>query len=155
LLGLGGALLLGPVTAAALQLWGFGRRTFRGGRLEARTALSITLALVVPGMILHAPESTGLRGLLAATAGGTVSAFLLHRELTDRMAWRSHHVLRSRRPLRRLSAVTNWLAPSIPTFAPIATAEVIVWVACLELGSGASGLTRALVLGYEAGDIEL
>ncbi len=153
-LGLVGALLVGPAIATGMQLSLFRRSTWQGKQWEPRVALSLLMALLLPGLLVHAPESSLLLGFVALATGGLFSAYLLQRELMDRLDWRSHHVLRTRAPLGRVFAVARWLSPSIPTLAPIVTAEVLVWMTCLEASSPTQGLGSLTLAAYTAGKID-
>lgn len=149
-----GLLLFGPTIAAALEVMQLRQSRFQFERLGFRTAFSALLVLCVTWLV--AREGTGWvrLALISALAGTTFSAFILHRELSDRVDWRTHHVLRHRSRLARVAAVGRWIAPSIPTLTPIAVAESALWVTCLEAGSRSEGLGLETLRALRLGDID-
>jgi hypothetical protein len=90
-------------------------------------------------------------GLLTGTA---FSAFILQRELNDRLDWRTHHVLKGRPGAKKIGAIFRWLAPSVPTLTPIAVAESALWVTCLETRSKVDGLGAFALRAYAEGDLD-
>jgi hypothetical protein len=148
-----GALLLGPALATLLSLLWITQSLTRSHR-ETRTALGIGLCLLVPGTLLHAPDNRLLSAGLTLLVSTLSSTYLLHKELKDRIDWRSRGVLASRTPRERLAAMIRWLAPSIPTFAPIFVAEIFLWMGCIELSSSLEGWGKTTALAYQRGDIE-
>jgi hypothetical protein len=148
-----GALLLGPSVAGLMHLLRLDRRLDGAGRHGPRLALNAALVVLVPGAVLRAPSEPAAQGALALAVGAVSVAYLLHRELADRLDWRSHAVLRRRPALARVSAIARWLAPTLPTLAPLVVAELAVWVTCIEASSGALGLGTRTLRAFAEGDL--
>lgn len=149
-----GLLVVGPIVAATIQVLSLRRSRWRLERWGLRTGLAVCLMMLVP--LLAGPGSGNLfrLSLLSLMMGTAFSAFVLQRELNDRMDWRTHHVLRGRPGLARIGAIFGWLAPSVPTLTPIAVAEAALWVTCLEASSGTAGLGQGALAAYAEGDLD-
>ncbi|GEM_PF-1280935 len=153
-LGLFGVLILGPALAASIQVLELRYSSWKLERWGLRGVLA--LGLIGLSFILVRPPSSSFWSLLlsALLAGTIFSAFTLHRELSDRLNWRTHHVLSKRARGARISAVSRWLAPTIPTLTPIAVAETALWVTCLESGSGFAGIGSETLVALRTGDLD-
>ncbi len=148
-----GALVLGPALAAwvqVLQMRGFGSA---GRQAPIRIVLAFGLCTLVPGTLLHTSSVNWMLGLSSTLAGTLSSAYLLQRELADRIDWRTRHVLARQEGLGRVRAVVRWLGPSIPTLAPLAAAEAAIWVTCLELGAHVHGLGEETIQAVASADL--
>lgn len=146
-----GLVLVGPLIAATIQVVQLGERRWRIERFGLRIGLGAAAALGL-SLVLSPQDPASAAPLFSCFAMGTAtSGFILHRELNDRLDWRSHHVLRRRGPSARILAVAGWLGPSIPTFLPMVVTEAVLWMVCVESLSGGTGLgllaTQALVEG--------
>lgn len=149
-----GLLILGPTVAATIQVLSLRRSSWQLERWGLRTALAAGLMTLVP--LLAGPGSGNVfrLSLLSLITGTAFSAFVLQRELNDRMDWRTHHVLRGRPGFSKIGAIFRWLAPSVPTLTPIAVAEAALWVTCLEASSGTEGLGTGALTAYGEGDLD-
>lgn len=151
---LGGFILLGPAIAAFLQILEL-RRTRVGLRSwSIKVILGLTLVSVLQMTLRDPSRNTIALSLLSLLAGSAVSAFTLDREIGDRLDWRTHHVLHLRRPIARTRAVVAWIAPSIPTLAPLAVAESALWISCLEVSAQSRGLGMESLLAVRTGDLD-
>lgn len=149
-----GVLVIGPIVAATIQVLSLRRSRWQLERRGLRTALAVSLMMLVA--LLFSPGSGNLirLSLLGLLTGTTFSAFVLQRELGDRMDWRTHHVLRGRPGLTKVGAIFRWLAPSVPTLTPLAVAEAALWVTCLETSAGVDGLGAGALRAYAEGDLD-
>lgn len=148
-----GALVLGPALAAwvqVLQMRSFGSA---GRHAPIRIILAFGLCTLIPGTLLHTSGVNWMLGLSATLSGTLSSAYLLQRELADRIDWRTRHVLSRQEGLGRVRAVVRWLGPSIPTLAPLAAAEAAIWVTCLELGAHVHGLGQETIHAVASADL--
>lgn len=147
-----GALVLGPLAAGLLHLAALKKPEASRGR-PLRRWLALACAALLPTLCLLAPEPGAPASLAMLLTATLVSAFTLTGELGDGVDWRSRLVT-ARRPLRsRLRSVGLSLAMIIPTFLPLIAGEVFLWVACVELSSGADGLFPRTVRALERGDL--
>jgi len=148
-----GLLLVGPMMAAVIQVLQLKESRWKLERMGLRAALSAGLLIITPLLITR--RSAGWYELLAISLGaGTLySTFVLHRELNDKLDWRTHHVLRSRALTSRVTAVGRWLAPSLPTMTPMAVAEAALWVTCLEASTNTNGLGMQSLSALRGGDL--
>lgn len=135
-----GLLLVGPMVAATLLVLQLKAARFRLERLGLRAGLAAALLLCVSSLVRRSDASFLVLLLIAILTGTAFSAFVLQRELSDRLDFRTHHVLRSRSLFSRILAVARWLGPSIPTMTPLAVAEAAGWVAVLEMATSTRGL---------------
>lgn len=146
-----GAILLAPILAALARLFELNRtRTLRlvpGTRyLLAATAVG-ALALVVR-------PPPGLGPLLGTVTllGALPAAFVLDRDLNDRIDHRMRHVLASRAFSRRLVAIARLLGPSLPTLVPLLIAEAFVTISLVEFRAGREGLGLATLDALRSAD---
>lgn len=149
-----GLLFVGPIVAATIQVLSLRNSRWQLERRGIRTVLAFCL-MMLAALLISPGGGTQLRlSFLGLITGTTFSAFVLQRELGDRMDWRTHHVLRGRPGLTKVGAIFRWLAPSVPTFTPIAVAEAALWVTCLEATSGVDGLGAGALRAYAEGDLD-
>jgi len=129
-----------------------GARAYRIERIGLRLAL--TAALVLASAWTLRPPQGSWHFLIASAvfSGSAFGAFVLQRELSDRLDWRTHHLLRHRGPIARVVAVGRWIAPAVPTLLPMAVAPVFTWVMCIELTSGINGISPLVLGAYSRGD---
>jgi len=133
-----GALILGPLAAAFLEL-ALLRRLGSAAFRRTRRGLSLTCTLSLP-LCLLGPSSRFVSLALVLFVATLASASTLWGELSRGVDWRSSRVL-GERPLRgRLQAIAASLAVTLPTLLPLISGEVFLWVACLELSRGGEGL---------------
>lgn len=149
-----GLLVIGPSIAAVIQVLSLRRSRWQLERWGLRTALALGLMTLAPLLIAPGKADLFRLSLLSLLTGTVFSAFLLQRELHDRMDWRTHHVLHGRPGFAKIGAIVRWLAPSVPTLTPIAVAEAALWVTCLEASSGAEGLGAGALRAYAEGDLD-
>lgn len=147
-----GALVIGPVFAGALELLRFRRLRFVEAWLP-RVGLTWMFTVAMPVLVLGGAPSAARAGALAAFTGALSAAFVLHREVMDRMDWRSHVVLGRRRPLERVLALGTWLLPSLPTLVPLLFAELVTVVLILEIASGTRGIGSVTLTALRHGDV--
>lgn len=144
---------LGPLVASTITVL---LLTFGGYRIE-RFGLRLVSSAALVGLTTWTLRSSHMdfRALivLALLTGGAFGTFILQRELSDRLDWRTHHVLGRRGPISRIMAVGRWIAPAIPTFLPMALAEAVAWVMCLEMATGRSGLGRQTLMAISSADV--
>lgn len=147
-----GLVVLGPLLSSAIVVTLLGTRAYRIERAGLR--LVLTAALVLASMWTLRPPMGSFRLLLAIAVfcGAAFGTFIFQRELSDRLDWRTHHLLRRRGRVTRIFAIGRWIAPTIPTLLPMALLESFVWVTCLELTSGRQGVGSLLRSAYLAGD---
>lgn len=148
-----GLLIVGPLVAATIQVVQLNASRFQLERLGLRIGLTAGMMTLIPLLIAQRSETTTPSWLTPLLVGAAYSTFILHRELNDKLDWRTHHVLRGRRALRRITAVAHWLAPSLPTLTPIAVAEAALWVTCLEMSTGLHGLGWETLKALREGDL--
>lgn len=147
-----GLLLVGPLVAATIQVIQLGERRWRIERFGLRLGLGACAALGLSLVLTrHAPDSAGTL-FSCFFMGSATSGFILHRELNDRLDWRSHHVLRRRGKGARVLAVAGWLGPSIPTFLPMVVTEAVLWMVCVETISLGAGLGLLATQAVKQGD---
>lgn len=147
-----GALVVGPVLAGALELLRFRRLRFAEVWLP-RAGLGLALTIVMPTLVLGGTSNPAAGSIVSALVGALGAAFVLHREVMDRMDWRSHVVLGRRRPLERILALGTWLLPSLPTLVPLLFAELVTSVLVLEIASNASGIGSVTLTALKQGDV--
>jgi len=147
-----GLMVIGPLLSSAILVILLGARAYRIERIGVRVAL--TAALVLASAWTLRPPQGSWHSLMAIAvfSGSALGAFILQRELSDRLDWRTHHLLRRRGQLSRVLAVGRWIAPAVPTLLPLAVAPVFTWVLCLELTSGLNGIGPLLLNAYTNGD---
>lgn len=148
-----GALVLGPAGAGVIQLLAFRQSAAVVGRWGLRALLALGLCLFVPSLLLKSPSDPIAVGFLCVIAGTLASSHVLQRELSDRIDWRTHFVLTHRSPPSRVAAVARWLAPSIPTYAPLVAAEGALWICCIEVSGGLSGVGSETLRALNEGDL--
>ncbi len=139
--------------AAAIQVLQLNALQFQLERFGLRIGLAACLMALVPLLITQRSESAAPLWMTTLLVGTGYSAFILHRELNDKVDWRTHHVLRGRRWVRRVTAVAHWLAPSLPTLTPIAVAEAALWVTCIEMSTNSRGLGFETLQALRGGDL--
>lgn len=147
-----GLVVVGPLLSSAILVILLGARAYRIERIGLRLAL--TAGLVLASAWTLRPPQGSWQSLLAIAvfSGSALGAFILQRELSDRLDWRTHHLLRRRGRLSRVLAVGRWIAPAVPTLLPMAVAPAFTWVMCLELTSGLGGVSPLLLTAYTDGD---
>lgn len=144
---------LGPLISSMITVF---LLTFGGYRIERfglRLFSSVALVTLTTWTLRSDQEDYRRLILLALLTGAAFGTFILQRELSDRLDWRSHQVLRRRGPIARILAVARWIAPTIPTFLPMALAEAVAWVMCLETTTGRPGLGKQTLLALANGDV--
>lgn len=149
-----GLLVIGPSIAAVIQVLSLRRSRWQLERWGLRAALALGLMTLAPLLVAPGRADAFRLSLLSVLTGTIFSAFILQRELQDRMDWRTHHVLRGRPGFEKVGAIVRWLAPSVPTLTPIAVAEAALWVTCLEASSGTDGLGAGALRAYIEGDLD-
>ncbi len=149
-----GLLLLGPLVAATLKVAELNARRFRLHRFWLRTALALGLAAMLPVLLPKGSGGILKVSLLALLVGTLLSTFTLHRELSDRLDWRTHHVLSRRPRAARVFAVGRWIVPSIPTMTPLSVAEAAAWVTCFEVAAHLHGIGPQTLEAIRSGDID-
>ncbi|MCH2110910.1 MAG: hypothetical protein MK135_16450, partial [Polyangiaceae bacterium] len=132
LMALLGSLVLAPLVVGSLYVVFLGKEIFRLRRWGLRLFLSASCALSLFSVLRLAPIFPAYLPLFMAVLATSHAVYLFDREVADRVDWRAHHVLRGRHRLSRIATVTRWLAPSIPTFAPLLTAELALWLVFAE-----------------------
>lgn len=148
-----GAILLGPALAGFVQLVSTRRHDRIAGVSSSRVLLSVLLGLAVPGVLLHPPGHPVVAGIFLMIVATLSSAYVLERELLGRIEWRTQSVLAQRPGLVRLRAVVDWLGPTIPTLGPLAAAEAVVFVACVESSAHIRGLGAETITAVGRGDL--
>lgn len=149
-----GMLVFGPIVAAAIKMLELRKSKWTLQTWGIRAGLSILLLSLIV-LLLVAQEANILTlSIVSFCTGCAYSTFILHREINDRLDWRTHHVLRSRHRLDRAQAIAQWIAPSIPTFTPIAVTEAALWVTCLEVGAKSPGLGLETILAIQNGNLD-
>lgn len=148
-----GMLFVGPVVTATIQVLQLQASRFRLDQIGLRLGLATALVAIVPLLVTERSVSRA-QMLLATFLMGTLhSVFILHRELNDKVDWRTHHILRERGLIKRIAAVARWLVPSLPTLTPIAIAEAAVWITCIEVAGSQDGLGRTTLTALRTGDL--
>ncbi len=150
---LAGLLLVGPAFVASLQVLQLKQTRLRIERLGLRVCLAAGLLLLLPLLIRRRDAAFAELLLIALAAGMLFSTFVLQRELSDRLDWRSHHVLKGRSLRARVLAVGGWIAPAIPTMTPIAVGEAALWVSALEMATATQGLGYFSIQAMRDGDL--
>ncbi len=119
-----------------------------------RVLTALATCLAVPGMLLWTGRgSLLLASALCALMGAIPALHLFSRELEARLDWRTKHVLRRRRFRGRVGSLASWLAPALPTWAPLALAEMATVVFALEWAWGLSGVGPPTLDALRAGDL--
>ncbi len=149
-----GLLVIGPSIAATIQVASLRRSRWQLERWSLRGALAAGLLFLTPFLAGPGPNNWVRLSLLGVLTGTAFSAFVLHRELNDRLDWRTHHVLRARPGPQKIGAVFRWLAPSVPTLTPLAVTEAALWVTCLEASTSTPGLGSLALQAYAQGDLD-
>jgi peptide/nickel transport system permease protein len=152
LLAFAGALVLGPLGAGLLQL-ALLRRGKDTVQARLRLLLSLGCALSIPVFCLQSPDWPPLAGTLLLLSATLASTSVLSSHLAGKVDWRSGALL-LRRPLaRRLLSIGTRLASTLPTLLPLMAGEVFLWVACVELSSGRTGLFPWTMRALARGDL--
>lgn len=148
-----GMLLVGPLLTATIQVIQLTASRFTLDQIGLRVGMGAALIAIVPLLVTERGASRTEMLFASFLMGTAYSTFVLHRELNDKVDWRTHHVLRGRGILKRIAAVARWLAPSLPTLLPIAIAEAAIWVTCIEMATEQAGLGRTTLDALRSGDL--
>lgn len=151
-----GALLglsfLGPLLAVGVKIAEWRRvdpiRRFRG-RLGLNLGLGVTVAAV-----LASPLSSVPGALLATLCTSLLSANLLHKELVERIDYRTALVLRARSRSRQGIALLEGLTASVPTLLPLGILESFLFVSLIETNGAQPGVGAAAWTAFRSHDIE-
>lgn len=146
------AVVGGPLLALGLTLRALRRqerRRSQWSRLFLVGFLGTTLGFV---SAVHTTRLTELA--LAALLGALTSAFVLHRELRERLDFRMIRILATRRPRERAIAIAHNLAPAFPTLLPLVLLETLAIPLCFPSQGAVGGFRRTFVSAFQTGDIE-
>ena len=152
LIAAGASLLAAPVIVGASQLIILGRKRWqRGWIIRIIWAFLSALSLV---LLLHSSDTILLREeLVISFIALAWTAFILQREVADRIDWRVHQVLRTRSTFRRVKTVARWLGPTLPTFIPLFASQWVVWVICAEFSGNRDGWGYRTLIALREGDL--
>jgi hypothetical protein len=143
---------LGPLISSAIQVILLSMGGYRIERFGLRLVLTSLLVVLTSWTLRLTEASRHEMFLLSLLSGAAFGTFVLQRELSDRLNWRTHHVLSRRRPIERVAAVVRWIAPAVPTLLPMALVEAAMWVICLESKVGRPGLGELTVRALRDGN---
>ncbi len=150
---LAGLYVLAPLVSSAIQVVLLSVGRYRFERFGLRLVLTLCLVSIAAWSLRRSPSSLKEMVVLATLTGAAFGTFILQRELSDRLDWRTHQVLQRRGPMERVIAVGRWIAPTVPTLLPMALVEATTFVICLESAAGYPGAGALAFRAMLAGDL--